>query len=103
MFPLCCTCAEERPQDPHYRCQHTDSERFLTGTLGTSELQKALECGYKIHHIYEVWHFSQSSCNLFRRYIDTFLKIKQEASGYPPDCQTEEQQRAYMNDTFRRE
>lgn len=69
----------------------------------TSELQKALECGYQIQHIYEVWHFPQSSCNLFRGYIDTFLKIKQEASGYPPDCQTEEQQRAYMNDIFRRE
>lgn len=68
----------------------------------TSELQKALECGYQIQRIYEVWHF-QSSCNLFRGYIDTFLKIKQEASGYPPDCQTEEQQRAYMNDIFRRE
>lgn len=103
LFPLCRTCAEKRPQDPHYRCQHTDSERFLIGTWVTSELQKALECGYQIQHIYEVWHFPQSSCNLFRGYIDTFLKIKQEASGYPPDCQTEEQQRAYMNDIFRRE
>lgn len=31
------------------------------------------------------------------------MKIKQEASGYPHECQTEEQQRAYMNDIFRLE
>lgn len=64
LFPLCRTCAEERPQDPRYRCQHTDSERLLIGTWVTSELQKALEWGYQIQHIYEVWHFPQSSSYL---------------------------------------
>jgi hypothetical protein len=57
----------------------------------TSELQKALELGYRLDQIYEVWHFPKSSHNLFASYINTFLKIKQEASGFPDDCQTPEQ------------
>lgn len=69
----------------------------------TTELQKALECGYEIQKIYEVWHFPQKSQDLFRTYIDTFLKIKQEASGYPPECETEEQQRIYRNEIYQRE
>lgn len=103
LFPLCRTCAQKLCQDPQYRCQHTDSERCITGTWVTSELQKALECGYQLKKIYEVWHFPEKSQDLFRSYIDTFLKIKQEASGYPPDCETEEQRVAYIRDIFDRE
>jgi hypothetical protein len=51
----------------------------------TSELQKALELGYRLDQIYEVWHFPESSHDLFASYINTFLKIKQEASGFPDD------------------
>ena len=68
---------------PDDRCQHTDSERSLTGTWVTSELQKALELGYRLDCIHEVWHFPESSQDLFASYINTFLKIKQEASGFP--------------------
>ncbi|XP_052681401.1 uncharacterized protein LOC128162281 [Crassostrea angulata] len=103
LFPLCRTCAQELCQDPHYRCQHSEAERCITGTWVTVELQKAIECGYELKKIYEVWHFPQKSQDLFRSYIDTFLKIKQEASGYPPDCETEEQQSAYIHDIFERE
>ncbi len=103
LFPLCRTCAQKLCQDSQYRCQHTDSERCITGTWVTSELQKALECGYQLKKIYEVWHFPEKSQDLFRSYIDTFLKIKQEASGYPPDCETEEQRVAYIRDIFDRE
>lgn len=69
----------------------------------SAELHKALDCGYQIDKVYEVWHFPGHSSDLFRRYIDTFLKIKQEASGFPPDCQTEEQKQSYVEDIFRRE
>ena len=103
LFPLCHTCAEERPVDPHYRCTHEDSQRRFTGTWVSAELHKALDCGYQIDKVYEVWHFPGHSSDLFRRYIDTFLKIKQEASGFPPDCQTEEQKQSYVEDIFRRE
>jgi hypothetical protein len=42
------------------------------------ELEKALEKGYQLLQIEEVWHFPQHTDRLFKGYIDTFLKIKQE-------------------------
>ncbi|XP_061181223.1 uncharacterized protein LOC133189847 [Saccostrea echinata] len=103
LFPLCRTCAERQDSTSKHRCQHADQERSLTGTWVTTELHKALDMGYTLERIYEVWHFSQSSRDLFRSYIDTFLKIKQEASGFPPDCQTEEQKLDYIRKVLDRE
>ncbi|GFU07966.1 DNA_pol_B_2 domain-containing protein [Trichonephila clavipes] len=57
-----------------------EEERSITGTWVTEEVKKAREKGYKIVKIYEVYHFQSSSNDLFRSYIDLFLKIKQEAS-----------------------
>ncbi|GFW59977.1 uncharacterized protein TNCV_4864321 [Trichonephila clavipes] len=60
--------------------------------------------GRTVHHtgtwvteeIYEVYHFQSSSNDLFRSYIDLFLKIKQEASGYPKGCLTDQQKSEYI-------
>jgi hypothetical protein len=84
------TCAEQRDLGPDDCCHHTDFQRSLTGIWVTSELQKALELGYRLDEIYEVWIFPESSHDLFASYINTFLKIKQQASGFPDDCQTTE-------------
>lgn len=59
--------------------------------------------GYRIERIYEIWHFPQTSDTLFKAYIDTFLKIKQEASGFPPECESKEEKRSYIHDIFERE
>ena len=45
-----------------------------------------------------MWHFPRSSTKLFSEYVNTFLKIKQESSGYPKDCVTEEQKQRYVDD-----
>jgi hypothetical protein len=96
LFPLCRTCAEHRDLGPNDRCQHTDAERNLTGTWVTSELQKAFELGYRLDQIYEVWHFEKTSKNLFQSYIDTFLKIKEEASEFPDQCNTPQLQEEHI-------
>ncbi|GFQ82694.1 uncharacterized protein TNCT_323521 [Trichonephila clavata] len=93
MFPLCRTCAETLNQNI---CSHTDEERSITGTWVTVEVKKAREKEYKIIKIYEVYHFQSSSNDLFRSYIDLFLKIKQEASGYQKGCLTEQQKSEYV-------
>ncbi|XP_028405740.1 uncharacterized protein LOC114528308 [Dendronephthya gigantea] len=93
MFPLCKTCADTCQQTP---CAHTDDERAIRGTWCHVELQKALEKGYRILQLHEVWHWSETSDELFKDYIYTFLKIKQEASGYPKECVTEEQKQRYV-------
>ena len=95
MFALCKTCADTWNQTP---CTHSDAERAIQGTWCTVELEKALEKGYRLLQIHEVWHFSQKSDRLFKEYIDTFAKIKLEASGYPKNCVTDEQKQAYVDD-----
>ena len=61
---------------------------------------KALEKGYRIVQLHEVWHFPQKTDTLFKEYIDTFAKIKLEASGYPKNCVTDEQKQWYVNDSI---
>ena len=97
MFPLCKSCADTCHQTP---CTHSDNERAIEGTWRSVELEKALEKGYRLLKIHKVWHFPATSDELFKEYINTFLKIKQEASGYPKDCVTEEQKQRYLDEYF---
>lgn len=101
-FPLCRTCVERRQQEP---CTCSDAQRALTGTYCTPELKKAVEKGYRILNIYEVYHWSKTSQydpvtktgGLFASYINMFLKIKQEASGRPVWVQTEADLERYID------
>ena len=101
-FPLCSKCVEQELQKPmlsrsHY-CHHSDADRMLRGTWCTPELLKAVEKGYVIRRIHEVWHFPehQRRTGLFKNYVDTWLKSKQEASGWPSWCTNIEQKREYI-------
>jgi len=73
----------KHPLERSAQCAHCDEQRALTGTWCSPELQKAVELGYEIQYPYEVWHFDQTCEGLFREYVNTWLKIKQEASGWP--------------------
>ena len=95
MFLPCRTCAENLQQA---RCEHSDEERMLSGTWPSVEVVKACELGYSIVRMIEVWDFPEKSFHLFRGYIDTFLKIKQETSGWPSWCQTEDQKKQYIGE-----
>ncbi|CAB4036310.1 DNA polymerase [Paramuricea clavata] len=81
-FPLCATCAEKQQCT---QCKHTDEQRALYGTWTSVEVHKALEHGYKILTIYEIYHFPNSKKN-FDLYVDTFMNLKQESSGVPKTC-----------------
>jgi hypothetical protein len=95
MFSLCKACADTCNQAP---CTHSERERAIQGTWCSVELEKALEKGYRILQMHEVWHFPETSGALFKDYVDTFLKIKQESSGYPNNCTTEEQKQQYVDE-----
>lgn len=84
-------------QRTHY-CVHSDADRTLRGTWCTPEIQKAIEKGYTLLKIHEVWHFplDQRRTALFADYVDKWLQIKQEASGWPSWCETLEQKREYI-------
>ena len=102
LFPLCRTCAQQNIKqallERSDKCPHSAEERCLTGTWTTLELQKAIEKRYVIMYIYEVWNFKQRSKELFSSYIKTFMKLKQQASGWPSECDTEEKRRTYLDD-----
>ena len=107
-FPLCRTCVQnEQPKPLTQRskiCSHTDEERKLIGTWPSPELEKAVEKGYKVLYIQEVWHFKEKSNQLFRSYVDTWLKIKMEASGWPDSMgEDEEKRRQYVENVYQRE
>ena len=108
-FALCGKCVEEEQkktllQRRHY-CIHSDDERILRGTWCTPEIEKAVEKGYVIKHIHEVWHFpeSQRKTGLFAEYVDKWLRLKQESAGWPSWCQTLEQKREYILDYEQKE
>ena len=53
------------------------------GIWCSNEVYVALDMGYKITKIYEIRHFEEGTKSLFKGYVSKFLKIKQEATGYP--------------------
>jgi hypothetical protein len=101
MFVLCRSCAELQQQT---QCTHTDDQRAITGTWVTDEVKKAVEKGYVVDKIYEVWHFDKVSQyntetrkgGIFFEYVNTFMKINQEALGWPSWCKTEEDRENYI-------
>jgi hypothetical protein len=81
------------------------------GTWVTDELKKALENGYTIVKIHEVWHFDKmveydpttNTGGVFTDYANTFLKTKQEVSGWPEWCITEDDKHKYIEEYYERE
>jgi hypothetical protein len=56
-----------------------------------AELNAAMELGYEVHEAFEVWDYErwsgeQGEPHLFRDYMDTVLRWKTEASGWPAHC-----------------
>ncbi|KAK3753686.1 hypothetical protein QZH41_013132, partial [Actinostola sp. cb2023] len=102
MFVLCRTCAEQLKQTRGRYC-HNAEERALVGTWTTPELEKAVSLGYVIIDVYEVWHYQKTSTKLFGKYVNTYLRLKQEASGWPAWCHTEEDKQRYVDEDLAHE
>ncbi|XP_044591938.1 uncharacterized protein LOC123270042 [Cotesia glomerata] len=101
-FPLCKSCCDNLVQE---ECYHEcESERELYGTWVSCELRKAVEKGYIIQEIDEIWSYDtvqytpgdENNKGLFVEYINTFLKIKQEASGWPSHCVDSKSRQEYI-------
>jgi hypothetical protein len=97
MFPLCRLCTQEN------NCKHTEKKRTLIGTWTTIELIEAIERGYKLDEIIEVLNYKEKGLELFVGYVNMWLKIKQEASGCPALCKTDEEKEQYLNKYYKHE
>ena len=101
-FPLCYKCACNENED---MCTCLDNDRMFTHTYCTPELEVAINMGYTIIQIHKVLHWKESEMynpvtkegGLFTQYINTFLKLKQESSGYPQNVKSEEEKQAYID------
>jgi hypothetical protein len=102
LFCLCRTCVLQ--QNTGDECRHySDAERALTGTWVIDEVRLAVEKGYKLLDVHEVYEYQVTQYNratdeggLFVEYINTFLKLKAEASGYPSWVQTPDDEDRYI-------
>jgi len=103
LFCLCRTCVHEHTAKSE--CQHrNDAERCLEGTWVIVQIRLAVDKGYKILEILEVYEYQVTRYDpetgnggLFAEYIDTFVKLKQEASGYPSWVGTEDDKVRYSD------
>ncbi|XP_055353927.1 uncharacterized protein LOC129599656 [Paramacrobiotus metropolitanus] len=93
MFVLCKKCAMEKVTS---RCVHSDEELSFEGIWCTPELHHAVDVGYRVVEMYEVWHWAQTDTKLFAAYMNKFLKVKMEASGWPAWCDTDEKKANFI-------
>ncbi|XP_054266921.1 uncharacterized protein LOC128989088 [Macrosteles quadrilineatus] len=103
MFVLCATCGDGQIQSD---CDHESGDRALIGTWTMDEIRKAVEKGYVVLDMYELWEYKVATYEnggLFTDFINKFLKMKQEASGFPGWCETEEDKNKYIEDYFQKE
>ena len=75
------------------------SDRALTATWAVDELKLAVYRGYLVLKIHEFYEFKVTQYDPktgegghFVQYVDTFLKLKAESSGYPGWMQGREDQ-----------
>ena len=86
-------------------------DRSFTYTYCTPEINVTLNVSYIIKEVHEVLHWSDTEMydpvtkqgGLFTEYINTFLKIKQEASGYPGNIENEEEKDEYIQRYYKHE
>ena len=95
-------------QNMHEECQHfSGAERPISGTWVIPEIKLAIAKWNKILEIHEVYEYQVTQYNketgeggLFAEYINTFLKLKAEASGYPDWVRTPNDEDQYI-ESFR--
>ena len=100
-FPLCARCVKKGEVG---ECECTQDQRALVGTWLTPELKEAECIGYKILEFYEVLHYECTSQydpetgkgGIMSSYVNQFMKLKLEASGYPPNVQSELHKQQYI-------
>jgi len=107
-FTLCRLCA----LNLNFKlCTCSDENRSFVGTYCTLELDLAIENGYKVVKIFEVLHWDKriqycpvkKSGGLFTKYVNTFLKLKTEASGYPSWCNTDADKEEFIKQFYEKE
>ncbi|XP_018360602.1 PREDICTED: uncharacterized protein LOC108759595 [Trachymyrmex cornetzi] len=102
LFALCRSCCETFSQA---ECTHSLAEREFEGTWVSCELRKVVKKGYRVSEVREIWQYKVTRYDpdtrqggLFTGYINSFLQLKQEASGWPNECVDDEAKERYLRE-----
>ena len=68
-------CSGDITQHP---CHHADDQWMWC----SPEIKKALEIGYEIVKVHEVYNY-ESASDQFSSFVKYFMKLKQQCSGFP--------------------
>ena len=106
MFPLCRLCCETENKTI---CQHHEAQRQLTGEWCAPELKLALQKGYALVTIHELYQYpgtmkynpETGEDGLLSGYVRRFMALKIQASGWPEGCDTQEKQEKFVDDVIK--
>ena len=62
-----------------------DSDRYIRGTYTTIEINYAISLGYKVHHVYEIWHWDKQE-KIFEKFMQLLMRKKIMYSGLPANA-----------------
>ena len=79
-FPLCGACCRAFADPP---CEHSEEERTFEGMFTTIELQFAMDHGYQVLEVFEVYHWTTWSRHFYRDFMAKLVADKTMASGDP--------------------
>lgn len=94
----------EAPKDLYHPVLPKKAEKLVfdlndkRGVWCSNELYNALDNGYTIKMVFEVRYYKETTRELFKPYVSKFLKIKQEASGYPDWVKNKDDEDKYILD-----
>jgi hypothetical protein len=98
IYTLCHACAEENRQD--VECSHADPrDRALIGTYTSVDLELALEWGYRLIQVFQVWTWrgAERRESVFKDYVTALTEIKVKSSGWPSGSDEADRQ-AYLTE-----
>ena len=101
LFALCRTCAAKNRygiKDENYDCIHNKNERSWVATVTHLELNAALNRGYKVPFLIRTLDYTTWSGDLFKPYIEQFIRLKIHASGWPAQIQTDMQKAKFVEE-----
>lgn len=73
LYGLCRQCMISRSWE---RCQHSDDDRSFIGTWTLGEIYFAMDHGYQVLDVIEVWEYPTRTNDLFREFIIPFMIAK---------------------------
>ena len=61
-------------------------------------MKEALRLNYRVTEVYRIWHWEEWDDHIFQKYVQCFMKLKVESSGFPKNVQTLEEKLAFAQE-----